>query len=66
MLPELLLAQRQDSVVFFFVLFHACEEKNNLALVSQPKADFGRKITWHCIFVPLVNTRLLTGWPFPS
>lgn len=45
----------------FFVFFHACEEEKKtkpLAFISLLKADFGRQITWHYIFVFLLKRTL--------
>lgn len=46
---------------FFFALFHVYEEKKPTQLLYL---DFGRKITWHCIFELLVNIRSLKNGLF--
>jgi len=44
---------------FFFVFFHVCEGKKiTQAFISLLKADFGRQLTWHCIFVFLLKRTL--------
>lgn len=55
-----------SSFFFFFVFFHPYEgKKNPSALISLLKADFGREITWHCIFMLLLeNTRPLNNHGF--
>lgn len=52
--------EEDKTLCVFLLCCISCLKKNtNSVLVSQLKTDFGRKITWHCIFVLLVNTRLL-------